>query len=149
MHRMHPILVLCSLFILNFVVLAQVPSPKLPCDFSGQLLRDAHGRIERFTPEEMKKRATAKADVNGFIMQLDISTVVLVNVLVNRSGQVVCAKSLSGMLGVRKPVETALQSWRFKPAMFNGRPVAYLGLMRFALCNMGCGEEEPSNSLLK
>lgn len=142
-------LVLGPLFALAFVALGQVPSPKLPCDFSGELLRNAQGRIARYTPEEMKERATAKADVGRFIKQLDIRTMVLVNVLVGPSGQVVCTKSVVGLPIVIKPVETALQSWKFKPETLNGRPVAYLGWMQFTLCNTSCGESGPSMTLLK
>lgn len=102
----------------------------------------------QYPPAEMKQRATVKADVNGFVKQMDIRTVVVVSVLVNPSGQVVCAKSKSGSAMVQKPVETALRSWRFKPATFKGRPVAYLGLMQFTLCNILCGEDAPSMTLL-
>jgi len=97
----------------------------------------------------MKERATAKADVGRFIKQLDIRTMVLVNVLVGPSGQVVCTKSVVGLPIVIKPVETALQSWKFKPETLNGRPVAYLGWMQFTLCNTSCGESGPSMTLLK
>ena len=83
------------------------------------------------------------------IKELGIRTVALINVLVGPSGQVVCAKSISGLPMVLKPVEKALRSWKFKPIAFNNRPVAYLGLMQFTLCNTSCGEEGPSMTLLK
>lgn len=149
MRRLRWLFVSGSIFTLTFVALGQAPSPKLPCDFSGDLRRDAQGGIARYSSDEMKERATAKTDLSGFIKQLDIRTVVLANVLVGPSGQVVCAKSLTGLPMVLKPVETALQSWKFKPMTFNGRPIAYLGLMQFTLCNTSCGEEGPSMTLLK
>lgn len=149
MRRLRWFLASGSFFASTFVALGQVPSPKLPCDFSGDLLRNAQGKIARYNSEEMKQRTTAKTDVDGFIKQLDISTVVLVNVLVDPSGQVICAKSLTGLPMVQKPVEKALRSWKFKPETLNGRPVAYLGLLQFKLCNTSCGEEGPSMTLLK
>jgi Gram-negative bacterial TonB protein C-terminal len=143
------ILLICGLFSLASVAVGQTPSPKIPCDFSGELLRTRQGRIVRYTSDEMKQRATHKVDVNGFIKQADIKGTAIVDILVGTSGEVVCAKSLIGHPIIRGPVETALRSWQFKPAELEGKPVAYLGRLEFTLCNISCGKEGPSMTLLK
>jgi len=121
----------------------------MPCAFNGKLLRDSKGRIFRYESAEMKRRATARVDLKGLIKQLDISTVVLVDVLVGVSGEVVCTKSLAGLPIARKPTEDALRSWRFKTATADAEPVAYLGRLEFTLCNTSCSDEGPSMTLLK
>jgi hypothetical protein len=97
----------------------------------------------------MKKRATHKVDLDGFIRQLDFRSTVFVGVLVDVSGEVVCTNALVGIQLARKPVEKALQSWKFRPAKQDGKPVAYLGRMEFMLCNTDCGEEPFGVTLLK
>ena len=77
------------------------------------------------------------------------ATLPIVDILVGTSGEVVCAKSLIRHPIIRGPVETALRSWQFKPAELEGKPVAYLGRLEFTLCNISCGKEGPSMTLLK
>ena len=73
----------------------------------------------------------------------------VVEVLVGTSGEVVCMKTISGIPFARKPVEAALQEWKFKPEMLDGKPVAYLGQLNFLLCNLDCGKEAFGVTLLK
>jgi hypothetical protein len=98
----------------------------------------------------MKKRATHKVDLNApTIKQLDFRSAIIVSIIVGTSGEVVCAKSVSGISFALKPVENALQSWTFKPEKQNGKPVAYLGQLDFLLCNTDCGNEVWGVTLLK
>jgi hypothetical protein len=97
----------------------------------------------------MKQRATREVDMNGFIKQADIKGAAIVDILVGTSGEVVCVKTLIGHPIIRGSVERALRSWQFKPAELEGKPVAYLGRLEFTLCNIGCGKEGPSMTLLK
>lgn len=143
-------------FLLSFGLLSLAavgrgqPHPlKLPCEFSGELLRTSAGEIVRFSLDEMKARATYKVDLNGFVRQMDFRSTVIVDVLVGVSGEVICTKSLIGIPIARQPVEKALQSWKFKPAILRGKPVVYVGLMEFTLCNMDCGKEGFGVTLLK
>jgi hypothetical protein len=100
----------------------------------------------------MKKRAKHKVDLDSPILklkELDFYSTVVVSVLVGASGEVVCAKSISGISMARLPVEKALRAWTFKPEKQNGKPVAYLGQLDFYLCNTDCGEEPFGVTLLK
>jgi hypothetical protein len=141
---------ICALLFVASFAQAQQPSPKLPCDYSGPLLQTREGGIVRFRSEKMKTRATHKADLDSpFLKQLDFRSAVVVSVLIGASGEVVCAKSVSGIPMARLPVEKALRAWTFKPEMQNGKPVAYLGQLDFLLCNTDCGEEPFGVTLLK
>jgi len=90
---MRPVFLVCALLSLVSFGQGQVSSPKLPCEFQGKLLRSSQGEIGRFTSDEMKKRATHKVDLDGFIRQLDFRSTVFVGVLVDVSGEVVCTNA--------------------------------------------------------
>lgn len=120
-----------------------------PCEYSGALLRQSKGEIRLFTSDEMKARATYKQDILGTIKQADIKDTAIVNVLVAPDGHVVCTKSLIGLPMVRTSVENALRKWKFSPAEMDGKRVAYVGRMEFALCNISCGESGPSMTIVK
>jgi hypothetical protein len=144
----------CRLYSLLLVSLAafvsaQTSSVQPPCDYSGDLLRNNHEEIVRFTSNEMKERATHKADISRSMKQMDIKGTAIVDVLVDPTGQVFCTKSLFGLPMLRTEVEKALRAWTFKPAQMNGKSVGYLGRLVFSLCNISCGEAGPSMTLLK
>jgi TonB family protein len=124
-------------------------SVKLPGDYSGKLLRKYNGEIVRFESDDMKGRATRKTDISGFVKQADIKGTVIIDVLVGPGGQVVCEKTLVGHPMLNTAVEKAVRAWTFKPAKANGDAVAYLGRMEFHLCDIGCGEEGMSMSIVK
>jgi hypothetical protein len=91
----------------------QMGSVQLPCDYSGKLLRNDKGEIVRFTSDEMKGRATHKADVGGLMQRTDIKGTIIVDVLVDPSGKVLCEKTLNGHPIIRDEVEKALRVWTF------------------------------------
>ncbi len=130
-------------------MLAQTKSPSLPCPFDGPVLLRDDGTIARFDSDAMKRRATHKTDVSESVKQLDIKGTVVAEVLVAPSGKVVCARSVIGHPLIAKPVQAALEEWTFKPAKNGDKPVAYLGILQFSLCNISCGESGPSMTLLK
>jgi TonB family protein len=117
-------------------------SVKLPCDYSGKLLRKDNGEIVRFESGDMKGRAIRKTDIDGCVKQADIKGTVIIDVLVGPGGQVVCEKTLVGHPMLNTAVEKAVRAWTFKPEKVNGNAVAYLGRMEFHLCNISCGEKE-------
>jgi len=124
-------------------------SVKLPCDYSGRLLRKDNGEIVRFESEDMKGRATRKAEIGGFAKQADIKGTVIIDLLVGPSGEVVCEKTSLGHPIIGTEVEKAVRAWTFKPEKVNGDAVAYLGRMEFHLCNISCGEQGISMSIVK
>lgn len=96
----------------------------------------------------MLRRAVRKVDLSGPIKQADIKATVILDLIVDASGDVACVKAGAAHPLVKKPVEQALQQWRFKPQTVNGKPVAYVGSLRFDLCNISCGSGGPSMTLL-
>jgi hypothetical protein len=129
---------LCALLLIASFAQGQASSPKLPCDFSGDLLRNQQGQVAIFTSDEMKARAVHKVDLDApYLEMAHFQGTIVVEVLVGATGEVVCTKNLSGLELVRKPVEAALRSWTFKPEKHNGKPIAYLGQLDFMLCNTG------------
>lgn len=142
-------ILLLGTVLLSQLGLAQISSSELPCSYSGELLRDKAGKTVRFTSDEMNARATRKIDINsGFMGYLDFRAIFLLEVLVGPTGKVVCTKSLHGFPPADAKVGKALQQWEFKPANQGGKPVASLGLLEFYLCNINCGEQGMSMSLL-
>lgn len=122
---------------------------KLPCDYSGNMLRKPTGDIIRFNSEEMKARATRKVDISDFMKRVDLKGTAIIDVLVGPSGDVVCAKTLLGHPIFSGEVEKAVHAWTFKPEKVNGEAVAYVGRMQFYLCNISCGDQGISMSIVK
>jgi hypothetical protein len=137
------------LLALGTFAVGQTSSVQPPCDYSGKLLRSGKGEIVPFTSDEMKERATHKADVGGLMKRTDIRGTVIVDILVDPAGKVFCEKTLDGHPIIRDEVEKAWRAWTFKPSKMNEEPVAYLGRLEFFLCNIGCGEQGVSMTLLK
>jgi hypothetical protein len=141
----------CLVALMSFstLVLGQSKPRPLPCDLSEKLLRDHDGKLLWFTSDQMKKRATHRVDIGPVLKQADIKDTAIVDIIVNPSGTVACVKSLIGLPMVRLEVEKALRGWMFTSASMEGKPVAYVGEIEFSLCNLSCGEEGPSMTLLK
>jgi len=138
-----------TLIALSVAAAGQSGSSKLPCDYSGKLLRKDNGDIVRLGSDEMKSRATHKTEVSDFMKRTDIKGTTFVEVLIGPSGGVVCVKTLSGHPILQQEIERALRAWTFKPENVNGEAVAYLGFMEFYLCNISCGDQGMSMSIVK
>jgi hypothetical protein len=96
----------------------------------------------------MKARATQRVDLSGPAKQRDIRGNVGVDVLVGPDGAVICTAGYLGHPMVLKDVEEAVRQWKFKPLKENNQPVAFVGSLYFALCNIGCTEAGRSMTLL-
>ncbi len=128
--------------------LAEDALARLSCGFTGELLRTDAGGLVEFNSNEMKSRAIRKVDLTGPVTNLDAADTAIAEMVVGPSGDVVCMRVVAMDL-VQAEVEKALRSWTFKRAEMKGRPVAYLGHMEFRACNLSCGKEGMSMSLLK
>lgn len=80
----------------------------------------------------------------GTIPRGDVS----VDVLVGPDGVVICTSGAVGHPLVLKDVEEAVRQWKFNPLIENKKPVAFVGNLHFALCNIGCTEAGRSRTLL-
>ena len=133
---------------LSVLAAARSKARPLPCSFLGELLHNDKGQPIWFTSDQMKKKAVYRADVSSLLKQADIKGTAIVDVLVNSSGEVACV-NLSGHPMIRVEVEKPLKKRTFKPASQGGYTVAYLGEMEFKFCNISCGDDGPSMTLLK
>ena len=122
---------------------------QMPCAYSGALLRSRAGDIVRFGSDEMKAKATFKADIDDSLKRVDFRETTLRDVLIGPDGFVVCVKTIVGIPGFSPRIEQALRAWRFHPFTFRGRPVGYVGRLEFSLCNVDCGASGNSMTLLK
>ena len=103
------------------------------CGEHPDLLRDRSGKIVWFTPEKLKERATKQVEpetpsmMEGFHFQGDVSF----KVLVDKNGEVACIWERIGNPMFAKAANEALQYWTFKPMTVNGKPVEFVGTMKF------------------
>jgi GH25 family lysozyme M1 (1,4-beta-N-acetylmuramidase) len=137
-----------GLLLITHVAMAQTVN-NLPCAYSGDVMQDEAGKPFHFTSKQMKKRATHRVDVSGFMRNADFHGTVLVEVLVAPTGEVACATSVYGHPIVAAEVEKAVRQWTFKPVEKDGKRLASVGLLEFYLCNISCGKKGISMSLLK
>jgi hypothetical protein len=122
----------------------------LPCEYSGPLFAK-NGSIVRFSSDTMKHRAMKRAEVGGITLrQADFGRIeIVVDVLVDSKGEVICAKAINGHPIIRADVQNAVGQWTFRTVRQKGVPVAYLGRLRFSLCRMFCGKKGESVTLLR
>jgi hypothetical protein len=118
---------------------------ELPCSFSGELLRTTDGNVVRYQSDQMKSLAVRRVELSDFVRKADIKGSVVVDVLVDPSGQVVCLSSRTGHPLLRREVERALTAWTFKPVQMRDG----VACLEFELCNISCGERGPSMTLLR
>ena len=124
-------------------------SAKLPCDYSGKLLRRTSGGIVRFDSDEMKDRAIHKVEISDFLKRTDIKGTALVELLIGPSGEVVCTKTVFTHPIRSSELENAVGAWTFRPEKVNGEDVPYVARMEFYLCNISCGDQGISVSIVK
>ena len=142
MQTMKPWYILAVLVALSGASFGTKERPHLPCEYSGTVSRKYPNTAFSMSSDVMQQRATKRVDLSGHAKQLDIRGVVAVDVLVGTDGNVVCVHGFCGYPMLLKDVEEAVRQWRFKPLKENNVPVAYVGRLDFALCNIGCGQAE-------
>lgn len=143
---------LFGVFLLTQLALAQTATStqiKLPCAYSGAVLRDDSGRIVAATSAQLKTRATRKEDVSVSLLgRVDFKATFAYDVLIGPAGNIICLKRTKGFPAADAEVEKAVRQWKFTPAEKNGKSIASVGTLEFYLCNMNCGAEGRSSSLL-
>jgi hypothetical protein len=102
----------------------------LPCAPRTEVLKNGNGKPVWLEPDELADRAVEKAQP---IRDAHFrgSGYVLVNVLVDRKGRVICAKTVYGHPILREAAISAALKWKFKPMISNSRPISFLGHLLF------------------
>ncbi len=124
------------------------PLPPLQCslgdnaDISCADQMKSIGQIVRFKPDEMKKRAIHKVDIDPTIMaHLDFSSTIVLEVVVAPDGSVVCTRTLYGFAPASAGVEKAVHQLKFRPVKADGKAATMAGVLQFRLCNINCGKD--------
>lgn len=146
---MRPQYILAVLVVLLGATFGTKERPHLPCEYPETISRKYSNTAFSMSSDAMKQRATKRVDLSGSLKQVDIRDAVRVDVLVGADGKVVCAKGAYGHPMLLSGVVEAVRQWRFKPVKENNLPVAYVGKLDFALCNIVCGKGGSSMTLLK
>lgn len=105
------------------------PNSDPQCKTAEPLMVDHHGRPRWFTSTELKRRATNRvAPEPPYIRG---KSIVVVNVLVNTEGRVVCARAVKGHPILRLAAERAATKWSFRPMKSKRTVLAVIGQLSF------------------
>lgn len=95
------------------------------------LVRDAAGKLQWFSPEQLEERITKKVtpetlSIEGFKYE----GVVSLKVMIGTTGDVICMWGAAGHPIMIPTAFKAVHEWKFKPLIHQGRPAEYLGTVR-------------------
>jgi hypothetical protein len=119
----------CAVLLCAVAALSQLG---VNCGEHPGIFRNRAG-IVWFTPEQLEKMAIKKVQpvmppsATGF----HYDGYVTFKILVDDKGGIGCIWSGAGNSIFISAVNEALQYWRFTPMLMNGKPVAFVGTMRF------------------
>ena len=121
--------VLCAVLFCAGTAVAQLG---INCGEHPGVYRNKSGLVW-FTPEQLEKMATKRATPGtpstpeGF----HYDGYVTFKILVDKDGLIGCIWAQGGNPLFFSSVNEALQYWEFKPLLVNGKPVEFVGVMKF------------------
>jgi hypothetical protein len=120
---------LCSTLLYAGTALAQLGAN---CGEHPGVLRNKSG-IAWFTPEQLEKRAIKRIEpvMPSTPAGFHYDGYVTLKILVDRKGEIGCIWATAGNSIFISAVNEALQYWKFKPMLVDGKPVEFVGLMKF------------------
>jgi len=113
---------------------APVPSDVIDsCRAEGAVLADKRGRPVWLNTDALIKRAIhcTAPQMPAMARQARIEGQVLVNILVDRKGQVACAHLIVGHPMLAGSAIDAAKDWTFRPMKQNGKAVSFYGHLSF------------------
>jgi len=120
---------LCALVFCAVTSLAQLG---VNCGEHPRIFRDQSG-IVWFTSEQLEKMAVRKIEPamprSGLPFHYD--TYVTFKILVATNGDIGCIWEPKGNALFVRAVNEALQYWRYKPMLVDGKPIEYVGVVKF------------------
>src|SRR5262245_15320331 len=99
----------------------------ISCGDPDDLQRDKRGKPVWYSSEQMKKRTESR--VLPTAPFLHMKGQVVIALLVNAEGEVVCARSMNRHPLAVKLLEERVRQLRFKPVKSKGKPVSAFGLL--------------------
>jgi hypothetical protein len=123
------IALLCALLFYAVTAFSQLG---VNCGEHPKLFRNQSG-IVWFTPDEMEKMATRRIEP---VMPRSASVThydgfVTFKVLVATNGDIGCIWDSAGKADFIRAVNEALQYWRYKPMRMDGKPIEFVGVVKF------------------
>ncbi len=102
------------------------------CGEHHNILRSRSG-IVWFTPEQLKKMAIKQVEpeMPSSLVGFGFQGYVSFKILVDEKGEIGCIWDQTGNPVFGKAANEALQSWTFKPMVVNGKPVEFVGTVKF------------------
>lgn len=102
-------------------------------DEPRDILRNRTGKIVWFTSEQLRKVAIKQPapETPSSVAGFHISGYVSFKILVDRNGEIGCIWDQVGNPAFGKTANEALQYWTFKPMIVNGKPVEFVGTVKF------------------
>ena len=97
------------------------------------LLRDKSGQVRFLAPEQLSQMASKKVQPVTPKTQTGIpyDSFVTFKILVNKDGEVDCIWANAGNPIFLPAADEAGRSWKFKPMVVNGKPVEFVGTLKF------------------
>jgi hypothetical protein len=102
------------------------------CGDHPEILRNKSG-IVWFTPEQLEKMAIKRVEpvMPSMLSGFHFNGYVSFRILVDRDGNIGCIWAETGNAVFARAANEALQYWIFKPMRANGRPVEFVGTVKF------------------
>ena len=102
------------------------------CGEHPEVFRNKSGMVW-FTPEQLEKMATKRVvpGVPSTPAGFHYDGYVTFRILVDKDGLIGCIWAQGGNPLFFAPVNEALQYWQFKPLLVDGKPVEFVGTMKF------------------
>ena len=120
---------LCFFLFYAVTALAQLGAN---CGEHANLFRSKSG-IVWFTPEQLEKMAIRRIEpaMPRIASGSHYDGYVTFKILVDTKGEIGCIWDGSGKPIFVRAVNEALQYWRYTPMLLNGKPVEFVGVMKF------------------
>ena len=106
-------------------------SSQWSCLKRQDILRDKNKHIRWFSSTEMMKSIIDKQSVErpGSLGKNKIRGVAIIQVVVDKTGKVICTRSITGNpIGITAAL-TSLRTWIFRPYIVDGRPKSIVGTL--------------------
>jgi hypothetical protein len=123
------IMLLCAALLCPGTALAQLG---VNCGEHPDVFQRKHG-FAWFTSEQLEKRATKRVEpvMPSTPAGFHYDGYVTFKILVDKDGGIGCIWAHGGNPVFFPAVNKALQYWQFKPLLVNGKPVEFVGVMKF------------------
>jgi hypothetical protein len=120
---------LCAVLFCASTAVAQLG---INCGEHPGVFRNQSG-IVWFTTDQLRKMATQKVEPvePPTPAEFHYDGFVTFKILVDKDGQIGCIWAQGGNPVFFKSVNEALQYWEFRPLLVNGKPVEFVGTMKF------------------